>query len=162
MANIDDAFGFIPELTDGKQARVTRYPKLAGVAIYAGDIVIVQATGDVTVGAATGQILGVAAETVAAAGTTIAVYDDPDQTFVAQISTAAAADVFLNANTVVTAGDATLGQSKQSLNGTMAVTATFQWKVLGLSAEPNNAWGAYARVKVRPNEHVFNAGTAGL
>lgn len=161
MANINAPFGFKPVLTDGKQSRVTRYPKLAGTAIYAGDIVIIQATGDVTVGAATGAILGVAAETVAAAGTTIAVYDSPDITCEAQISTVAAADVFFNANTVVTAGDASLGQSRQSLNGaTIAVTDTFQWKIIGLS--PGTEVGAFAKVLVRPNAHAFKAGTAGL
>lgn len=164
MANINAPFGARLIDSEGKQYRVKRYVKKTGSAIYPGDFVKIASTGDVEVASASGQLLGVALEYKAATSVAeIAVCDDPEAIFEIQASAnLAAADVFANAQLVVTAGDTSLLTSKHALDSAnIASTDTHQLKILGLSAIASNAYGSYAKAKVKINNHVFKAGVTG-
>lgn len=82
--NTDAPFGALP--ADGAQ-RVRHYSKASSTnAIFAGDFVTLNSSGQVqSIANLSDVILGVAAESVASGSTTTcAVYDDPDQLFVMQ------------------------------------------------------------------------------
>lgn len=164
MANPNVPFGF-KLVEDQSVLAVHRYPKKSGNAIYQGDAVIMAATGDVDVAVAGGTLLGVAAEYKAASDVTpIAVIDDPAALFEIQASASlAAADVFLNADIVATAGDLSLKRSKHSLDVTTALgTSTLQLKILGKAQELGNDYGNYVRMIVKINNHAFSVGVAGI
>lgn len=167
MSNVNDPFGALLVKTEGKQSRVTYYTKKTGAAIAPGDFVIADAAGNVTIATAGDGVtlLGVAAEYKASADVSeIAVYDDPDCVFEIQASAdLQAADVFQNANIVATALDSALLQSKQALDSSSLGTgATKQLKILGLSKDPETAWGSYAKVRVKINNHALRGGVAGV
>lgn len=84
------------------------------------------------------------------------VVDDPQAVFEVQVATIAATDVGTNADLV--AGSANGYVSGFTLAGTFG-TATAQCRVLGLVNRPDNAFGAYAKVLVKINEHELNAAT---
>jgi len=161
MANTNDPFGALPIKTEGKESRVTYFPKASGAAIAPGDFVIANSSGLVTIATNSGALLGVAAEYKASSDTSdIAVYADPEQVFEIQADgDLQQTDVFMNAAITATALDATLKQSKQSLAIPTSSTATVQLKVLGLSEKPLAAWGSYARVRCKINNHLLKGGT---
>lgn len=165
MANANAPFGARLIESEGKQFRVRRYPKKSGNAIYQGDFVIADAAGSVDVATAAATLLGVALESGAATSTTaIAVCDDPEAVFEIQADgDFAAADIFRNADIVASSGDTSLSRSQHVLDSsTMDTTSTLQLKCLGLSQINENAYGSYARVKVKINNHAFKAGVAGV
>jgi hypothetical protein len=94
------------------------------------------------------------------------VYDDPYIIFAVQCDTsanAAAADVFSTADHVVAAGNNTTKQSgHQLLTSDLAAGTNAQFKVIGLVDEPDNAWGAHAKLRVMFNEHIYKAAVAGV
>lgn len=164
MPNPNMPFGFEPIKTDGKENKVSYYEKEAS-AIYRGDALHMTATGKVQVAAAGEVICGIAAESKSAASTDkIAVYDDPDQEFMVQMSGVfAQTDVGLNADIVANAPDTVLSHSKHELDTTTeAVTAALQFKILGLMPRGVNAMGANAIAVVKPNNHLKSAGVAGI
>lgn len=164
MANTNTPFGFVLIREEGKEARVRYYEKAAS-AIYQGDVVKLNSSGTVEVAAAGDQVLGVAAKTESAASTDkIAVFDDPEAEFMVQVSGIyAAADVGQNANIVATAADTSLNRSKHNLDtASQDTTSTLQFKILGLMDKGENAVGSYSIVRVKPNNHAFNAGTTGI
>ena len=163
MANANNPFGFALTKSEGKECRVKKYIKAAG-AIYPGDVVKLQASGDVVVAAAGDVILGVAAEYVASAGTEVLVYDDPEAEFMVQCSgTFALADIGLNADIVANSADSTLKMSNHALDlTTKAVTSTLQFKIVGFMSKGENEVGASSIVRVKPNAHQFKAGNAGI
>ena len=83
----DAAFGLAPYTA---ALRVAQYVKASTTNIFAGNLVILDSSGEVTslttLGGAANLVLGVAAETTlsASAGTTVMVYDHPDQLYVCQ------------------------------------------------------------------------------
>jgi hypothetical protein len=164
MANPNKAFGFQVVTVDGKECRAKKYIKATGI-VYPGDVLVLGSAGTVSV-AATGQaMVGVAAEYRASADTDIMVYDDPSAEFVAQVSGSfALADIGQNADVLATTGNTTLKSSKQQIESvSMGTTSTLQWKILGLYNKGDNAVGANAIVRVRPNNHVLkSAGTTGV
>jgi hypothetical protein len=165
MANANAPFGARLIESEGKQFRVRRYPKKSGNAIYQGDFVIADAAGSVDVATAAATLLGVALESGAATSTAdIAVCDDPEAVFEVQASANfAAADVFQNADIVATAGDSSLSRSKHAWDSASDdTTSTLQLKALGLSQIGENAYGSYAKIKVKINNHAFKAGVAGV
>lgn len=162
---VDRPFGFEPYRADGKEVRKGHYTKKTGNAIYKGDVVQLASTGDVDVSAATGAVLGVAAEYRAATYTgKIAIYDDPNAEFIAQYSgTFAAADVGQNANIAAGSGNSTLRTSGHAIDdATKNTTSTLQVKLLGLLERGDNAVGANALVRCKLNNHVKAAGTTGV
>lgn len=165
MANPNKPFGFQVLNTEGKEARVRYYAKTASAVIYPGDVLKMVAAGTVEPAAAGDVMIGVAMIYSAAADTSkVAVVDDADAVFAVQMSgTYADADAGLNANIVATTGDTVLKLSKMALNTTGAdVTATLQFKILGLLEKGENAVGNYAIVRVKPNHHAFHADVAGI
>lgn len=160
MANPNRPFGFEVITSDGKEIRTRRYKKSAGI-IYPGDVLKLLSTGDCNVAAAGDAMIGVCAAYAASADTDVLVYDDPQLEFITQMTGSfAAADVNLNANIDATTGDTALKQSKNSLDtATQAVTATLQFKILGVLSRGDNAVGNYCIVRCRPNNHVLKGGT---
>jgi hypothetical protein len=165
MANADAAYGALLIDSEGKQYKVRRFVKKTGSAIYPGDFVKRASTGNVEVADAGAVLLGVAMEYKAATSTDeIAICDDPDAVFEIQASAdAQAADVFTNANIVATAGDTGKLQSKHTLDSsTIATTNTLQLRILGLHSIGSNAYGSYARLKVKINQHAYSSGVLGV
>jgi hypothetical protein len=74
-----------------------------------------------------------------------------------------AADIGKNADVVGTGGSTTTGVSTMELsNATIANTAALNLKIVGLYDVPGNAFGDYAVVVVKINEHLYgSAGVAG-
>ena len=163
MPNPNAPFGFQPSTTMGKQNQVTVYFKTSAI-IYAGDVVKLNSSGQVLPASAGDVMIGVAAEYANAAATKVAVYDDPNMFFEAQVSADyQLTDTGSNANIVATTGDTALLRSKNAIDSsTFATTNTLQFKVLGLIPNGINAVGSYAVVKVKPNQHFFASGVAGI
>lgn len=78
------------------------------------------------------------------------VVDDPDAIFEVQMATCAVTDVGANADIVVGANNGYV--SGTTLSGT-AAAGTAQCRILGLVNRPDNAFGQYAKVLVKINEH---------
>jgi hypothetical protein len=162
MANTNAPFGARLITSEGKEHRVRRYPKKSGNVIAEGDFVINDATGAVEIASAGVALLGVACEYKAATDTSdIAIIDDPEAVFELQANSGVfAADVFQNADIAVASYDSALKRSKHVLDvASMGTTATLQLKILGLSKIDDNAYGSFARVLVKINNHKFKGGT---
>lgn len=95
----------------------------------------------------------------------VMVVDDPDTVFeVQEIGTGtqlAAADVGLNCNLVAGTNNGYVSGWLLT-NTTENTTSTLDVQLLGLVQRPGNAFGAYAKWRVRINNHKFNAGITGL
>lgn len=92
------------------------------------------------------------------------VLDDPAQLFLIQADEdIVAADVGKNADVVGTGGNTTTGVSAMELDSsTVANTAALNVKIVGLHDSPSNAYGDFAVVVVKINEHLYgSAGVAG-
>ena len=92
------------------------------------------------------------------------VLDDPNQLFVIQADEdIVAADIGKNADVVGTGGSTVTGVSTMELDSsTIANTAALNLKIVGLYSAPDNAYGNYAKVVVKINEHLYgSAGVAG-
>lgn len=162
MANVNNPYGMRLIDSEGKEFRVHRYPKVSAGVIADGDPVTVDATGAVALAAAGDALLGVAVEYKASGDVgPIAVCDDPEAVFEIQASAnALAADVFANANVVAATYDSLLNRSKFALDSASIGTgATLQLKIMGLSTIDDNAYGSYARLKVKINNHKLKGGT---
>jgi hypothetical protein len=165
MANTNAPAGAILLDSEGKAFHGRRFVKKSGNAIYPGDFVIQDATGTVDVAAANGVMLGVALEYAAAASTAeILVCDDPAAVYEIQVDgNVAQTDVFANADIVATTGDTALLRSKHVLqSSSIATTNTLPLKILGLSKVGSNAFGSYAKVKVKINKHAYSSGVLGV
>ena len=161
MANTDRPRGFAPH---GALRRITEYT--AGASCAVGDAVLMQADGKVdpvaTGGSAhTGAVTGIAMDAAASDGDTIRVADDPDQKYVIQADdagVAAQADIGRNYSILGTNPVGT--ESRQEVDAsTGATTATLPLKVLAVSSEEGNAFGAQADVIVKINNHQLDGGT---
>lgn len=160
--------------------------------VYKGDPVIILNDGTVGIGVAGSQSLGVLwgvkytdtdgvpqfknrwTASVATKGSLPAdalIIDDPNVVFDAQeddgsgaAGTALAlADVNLNINYKIRAGNTTTGISKASLdNTTEATTLTLNCRILGLTPREGNAVGSFANWLVLLNEHTYRTGVVGL
>ena len=94
------------------------------------------------------------------------VYDDPFQEFVIQADNGgaaiAAAQIGLNANLLAGSGNVFTGRSGWQLDtSTAATTATLAAKILGLSRDPENDFGNFAKVRVLINNHLKILGGTG-
>ncbi len=152
MANVNKPFGFLLLDTEGKEYRVRRYPKTA-VALSIGDPLMQDSTGAVKVATTGVALIGIAAESAAAATATIAVCDDQNAIYVAQVN-----GDFALADIVSGSADA-LGRSTYALNSTFATTATYPFKILGLNSAIGNVVGSYAKVNVAINNALLKGGT---
>lgn len=136
----------------------------AGSADGAGIASVVRAT---AAGAITGIVVGfvpngvvdVAGYGAASTAYYVLVDDDPDRIYEIQEDGVggqlAAADIGLNADYILAAGNAYSKRSGAMLDtSTKAVTATLPLKIIGLVPRPDNAFGAYAKVLVKINNHT--------
>ena len=92
------------------------------------------------------------------------IIDDPNQLFLIQADEdIETADIGKNADIVVGSGSTTTGLSVNELDSsTIATTAALNLKIVGLYDSPNNAFGNFAVVVVKINEHLYgSAGVAG-
>jgi hypothetical protein len=97
----------------------------------------------------------------------VLVADDPDLMFEVQEDSVggalAAADIGLNADIIVAAGNAYSKRSGVELDtSTKATTATLPLKIVGLVPRPGNDFGANAKVLVKINTHSEANASAGL
>lgn len=165
MANANKPQGFELVDSEGKQFRAKEYDKATGTALYPGDVVKQSANGNIVIGTASGATLaGVVAEYADADATKVKIYDDPDAEFVAMaLGDLQQTDIFLNADVNIGSADTDLKRSGHSIDmSTKNTTAGLQIKLLGLVDQGENAFGSYARVRCRINNHVFKAGVAGV
>lgn len=164
MANVDFPRGFIP--IDGSM-RTHNYPIASNnsqIGLY--DLVERRSDGLIhPAQASSTTIIGSAAEAKAAnAGGTLAVYDDPNLIFEAQMDEAdadAQTDFDLNYNIVATTPNTTTGQSQMEIDSsTQAATATLPIKILRLrdvQTAAGNALGANAVFECIINNHVLKS-----
>jgi hypothetical protein len=148
------------------------YTLTSGNRCYEGDVLKAVAAGTVEPAAAGIALaaIGIAAHYADDGNSTatvkVMVYDDPYIIFAVQADTSgtpAVADVFSTADHVAGSGNATTKQSGHQLKGSdLAAGTNAQFKVVGLVDEPDNAWGANAKLKVMFNEHFFHAAVAGV
>lgn len=162
MANIDKPNGACPK---GEPLRCNEYT--AGGEIGIGDLVKFNSSGQViALAASTDAACGVAASYASASGVKVQVWDHPDQLFLMQSDDStidALTDINLNYEVVV--GAVASRHSIMEIDGsTGATTATLPLKVLGLSPEAKNAYGANARCVCKINNHQLasHTGTAGV
>jgi BioD-like phosphotransacetylase family protein len=173
MANVNNPHGLRPIGTiHGGGFEVEEFSKVVGygTAIFIFDAVNRVADNSIEASATPGttRYSGVALNFGAAStATTHLVITDPLCLFEAQDNNStdgiAAADLGLNANLVLTAGDTTNQQSKHQIDeATAAVTATLDVKLRRLFNVPDNAHGANARIEIQFNKHRMTAEVAGV
>lgn len=163
MANTNKPQGFELAQSEGKEYRTRAYRKKTGDVIAIGDPVAIANTGDVELfdNGDTSGLLGVSLEYKAATDTSdILICDDPEAVYeVMVLGDFQLADIFQNAD--VDAGTVANKRSGAALSG-LGTGATLPFKIIGLAAREGNEVGSFARVLVKPNQHAFKAGVAGI
>lgn len=188
MANVDSVFGArVSGHLQGSpyNSRVSSYTVLAtdATALFVGDFVkVTGTTGEsdtgatlpvVTQAAATEKLVGVVVgflpssdylnQTYRTASTlrTVLVCDDPYALFTIQADdTVVAADIGLNVDITVAAGDTTWGSSGMEADMATKGSANGQLRIMGIAQRPDNALGDYAKLVCMINEHEYK-GTVG-
>lgn len=190
MANVNTPFGLKPIREAGSGTHnggVNMYYHASsdGTALYVGDPVLKTGSADgagvpaVARAAAAGAITGVVVGFVPNGTTDMAGYgaastayyllvcDDPDTLFEIQEDgdggNLAATDIGLNADIIVAAGNSYSLKSGVMLDtSTKATTATLPLKIVGLSERVGSVIGAYAKVRVKINNHTEAHASAGI
>ncbi len=149
MANLDAPNGAKPvrHLTGGViRAREWKIASGSSTAIFTGDFVKLLSTGYIDVAAAGNRLLGVFAgcKYTASDGTPkFAKY------WPASTATLGSADV-------TAYGSTTTGQSKMELDTDNIGTGTANLRILGITDDPKNSWGANTEQEVLIHEHELN------
>jgi hypothetical protein len=154
MANADRPKGFWPH---GKVLRASEYE--AGSACYPGDFVSLASDGQVDPTSAGATILGLCLSYASAAGQKVLVCDDPEQRYEGQADESeidAQTDVGNNCDITATGGSSTYKTSRQEIDSSTIGTSSAQLTILGLVPASGNAFGEFAKVIVRVNEHQVN------
>lgn len=190
MANANTPFGLRPVKMQGSSPfsggiETFYVPASDATALYVGDPVVKAGSADangvasVTRAAAAGAITGVVVGFVPNGTTTMPAYraastagyalvcTDPHMEYEIQEDSVggalAAADVGLNADFIVAAGNSYSKQSGVMLDtSTKATTITLPLKIMGLAQRPNNAIGANAKVLVKLNVTTEAPATVGV
>ena len=188
MANTNAPNGFVPlrHLTGGV-VRPQAYPIANGFAtsLFSGDLVTLLSDGTVGIGTNATNALGVfygvqyidqtsgdvkfskiwPANTTVKTNTaaTAFVYDDPNITYEVQgDGTFANANVGELCNVTFTAGETTFGGSQQEANLATLGTTALPLRILRLVDAPDNAVGAYAKLEVVINNHLYGTRASGI
>lgn len=176
-SNLDIPFGFraVENGVAGTVPRLREYTVKSSVAIYEGDLVGINSTGQIigytVTDADAGDIVGVAAHPVTAAATdrALLVYDDPEQIYEAQADDAtltnASLYLFKYFDIVKTTGNTTTLQSKHEIDGdsgTAALAGGNVVQIIGPSLDSRNvisATSSWAKFLVRivPQAHIRSA-----
>jgi hypothetical protein len=161
MANKDQPVGFEPY---GKIESLREY--VAGVTIYAGDLVRMANTGLLARCAAGEAALGVAMNYAAASGDKVRVCDAPSQQYKVQASSSqinAQTDIGLNFDIVVGSPNTTYKRSGMQLDSsTEGTTATIVLRLLAIDKTIDNALGDKVDCIVKINNHQAANNTVGL
>jgi hypothetical protein len=178
MANTDAPHGLRPYSNSGVVSgspRVRRYPLLATNSEIGLGTTVYKLTAGVNIWTS-GPILGVAAEYKAAnAGAAtddsrfIAVWDDPTQLFEGQCDNGTGTStvetaIGLNTTIVGNSGVTNRRSTAELDESTATTTNTLPYKIMALAKYPDNAYGEFNRLVVRPNNHqlVGDAGSTGV
>jgi hypothetical protein len=164
--------GFMPVgHLSGGEVRPRPYKLTAGVTVYKGDVVELDAAGTVGIAEAADATaaIGIAAhyvdDSASAGGLEILVYDDPGIIYKVQEQsggTGPEADVGLCADAVMGAASTTTLNSGHELSSTHS-TGTAMFKILGKYEIAGNDWGENVEFLVIFNEHRYDhAGSAGV
>lgn len=187
MANQNVAFGLKPVRKHGSQpfndgVDMFYVPASDATALYIGDPVILAGSADskgvasvtraTAAGAITGVVVGfmpdgttnMAGFRAASTAAYVLVAHDVDALFEIQEDSVggalAAADVGLNADFIVAAGNAYTKRSGVMLDSsTKATTATLPLKIVGFAQRPDNEIGANAKILVRLNNVTDDSAT---
>jgi hypothetical protein len=176
MANVDFPHGIRPlgiSLSGSPLMFYQSMKKVAtyGTAIFVYDAVNRVADASIEASATPGTTLysGVAMNYGAASTlTTHSVLVTPSAIYEAQGDTGGSAtldeaDMGLNANLILTAGNATTHQSKHQIDAsTKNTTYSLDVKLLQLLNVPDNAYGAQARIEIVFNAHRMSPAVAGV
>lgn len=175
MANVDAPYGFrLVRTLDGSDPVIRDYPvdSSNSAAIGIGDLVVVEADGNITRAAASpaaGSVIGVAASPIAASTAgSVSVWEGTNNVFSAQTDdgtgtgTTRATSANSNFNLVDTAPVS--GVSKQELDESSSnTTATFPFKCIDIYKVVGNAYGEFNQLEVIINAHTYKSvGTLGL
>jgi len=151
MANADRPNGFKPQ---GRILLAKRFT--AGATIYPGDMVKLSADGKVDPVTAGDDCFGCALD-YAVDGDKVLLSIHPEQLYVVQADTSeidAQEHVGELADVLATAGDSTYRTSRHEINASEIAQGTSrQLVVLGVESRPDNAFGEFADVVVKINEH---------
>ena len=150
MANSDRPNGFKP-LGSYKTRKYT-----AGSKIVPGEFVRMSSDGKVDAVAAGETILGLAMSLAKADNDDVQVIDAPQQEYVGQADEsdfAAQTDVGNVVDVLATAENSTFNAARMEIDSDTAGTASGQLLILDLQERPDNAFGEFADVIVRINEH---------
>ena len=150
MANSDRPNEFKP-LGSYKTRKYT-----AGSKIVPGEFVRMAADGKVDPVAATETILGLAMSLAKADGDDVQVIDAPQQEYVGQADEsdfAAQTDVGNVVDVLATAENSTFNVARMEIDSSTADTTSGQLLIVDLQERPDNAFGEFADVIVRINEH---------
>lgn len=157
MANVARPQGARPK---GVPIRENKY--VAGGTVYPGDLVKLDNSGRVVVGAAGDALVGVSNSYNVVDGS-INVWDDPEQLFIIGSNGTnpdAQTDINLNYDFVASAASTQFKISRMVLDqASGAATATLPLKLLAIEERPNNALGANADCIVKINNHQLAGGT---
>ena len=190
MANVNTPFGLKPVREAGSGTHngglnMYYHPASDATALYIGDPVVKNGSADAAgrpavirataAGAITGVVMGfvpngttdMAGYGAASAAYYVLVDDDPDHIFEIQEDGVggqlAAADIGLNADFIVAAGNAYSKRSGVMLDtSTKATTAGLPLKIVGLSERVGTEFGAYAKALVKINNHTEANASAGI
>lgn len=183
MANVNNPHGFRPlmrSISGGPGAACLLVHKLAGygTALFIGDAVCKVASGVKSYPAVSAAITPGATPVfgvnlmygAASKQTDHLIIPVNEQVFECQEdgtmhggANLAAVDINMNANVVLTAGNALTQISKHQIAGsTIATTNTLDLHILQLLQTPDNAFGAYARVEVVFNNKSLSNQVAGV
>lgn len=147
---------------EGVPLRVRTYQ--SGGAVYPGDLVKLDSSGQVVSASASDALVGAAVGYASASGKDIAVADHPDQLFLIYSdgsTPSAQTDLNLNYNFVAASADTSYKISRMVLDHTSgATTATLPLKLLGIESRPDSdlADGNDVCV-VAINNHQLKGGT---
>lgn len=152
MANKDYPQGFRP-YGEIKQVVVME----SGSAVYAGEFVALASDGQVDAVAAGGDILGLCLDNAAASGAKVRVSVSPEQVYIGQASSTqidAQTDVGNLCDVLATAEDATYAAARHEIDSsTIGTGSGGQLMILGLHGQVGNAFGEFAEVLCKINEH---------
>jgi len=165
MANRDNPNGFTPvrHLTGGEIRTEAIKLAAANAAIGVGDL-LSRTNAGVFDRWASGAVSGVAAQSSSASsGAEISAYIDPNIVFAAQTDDGTGtltAQTGLNLNATAIAGTPVNGRSIYEIDESSgATTADLPLKVIGISKQVGNAFGAFNRLEVVINNHDLKGGT---
>jgi hypothetical protein len=187
MPNTNNPRGLVPLKDAGSKPtsqglEMFHVPASDATALYIGDPVVKNGSADaagvaqvvraVAAGPITGVVQGflpdgttnMAGFRAASTSAYVLVCTDPDTLYEVQDNTGiAAADIGLNANMTMAAGNAFSKRSGVTLDAaTKATTATLALKIVGLRQVPGNDFGAYNKLLVKINNHTEVNASAGI